>query len=125
MRRSTLEHRALMRNLPIGAGAAALLLSACSFAPQYKLPDVPTDAQYRASVDRNADAGWGPATPPDRLSRGLWWTRYGDEQLDALAARVESGSPDQIGKAHVCTPVTKSDLVCRLVLDKKKQNQLH
>src|SRR3546814_3676085 len=73
MRRRTLEHRALLRNLPIGAGATALLLSACSFAPQYKLPDVPTDAQYHASVDANADTGWTPATPQDRLSRGHWW----------------------------------------------------
>lgn len=86
----------LTRHRPIAAvtATATLLLSACSFAPQYQLPDVPTDAQYRASVDANADVGWAPATPQDRLSRGQWWTLYGDSQLDALAARVETGSPD-------------------------------
>src|SRR3546814_416768 len=29
---------------------------------------------------------------------------------------------DQIGRAHVCTPVTNAHLVCRLLLEKKKQN---
>src|SRR3546814_3196486 len=28
--------------------------------------------------------------------------------------------PDQIGRAHVCTPVTNSQPVCRLLLEKKK-----
>src|SRR3546814_2192972 len=30
-------------------------------------------------------------------------------------------APRQIGRAHVCTPVTNAHLVCRLLLDKKKQ----
>src|SRR3546814_1215665 len=29
----------------------------------------------------------------------------------------------QIGRAHVCTPVTNAHLVCRLLLDKKKQTK--
>src|SRR3546814_8481876 len=29
----------------------------------------------------------------------------------------------QIGRAHVCTPVTNAHLVCRLLLDKKKKNK--
>src|SRR3546814_9345025 len=28
---------------------------------------------------------------------------------------------DQIGRAHVCTPVTNAHLVCRLLLEKKKE----
>src|SRR3546814_2219679 len=28
----------------------------------------------------------------------------------------------EIGRAHVCTPVTNAHLVCRLMLDKKKQH---
>src|SRR3546814_9000284 len=28
----------------------------------------------------------------------------------------------EIGRAHVCTPVTNAHLVCRLLLDKKHQN---
>src|SRR3546814_8430279 len=29
---------------------------------------------------------------------------------------------EQIGRAHVCTPVTNAHLVCRLLLEKKKRN---
>src|SRR3546814_1040044 len=29
----------------------------------------------------------------------------------------------QIGRAHVCTPVTNAHIVCRLLLEKKKQQQ--
>src|SRR3546814_7586764 len=29
---------------------------------------------------------------------------------------------DEIGRAHVCTPVTNAHLVCRLLLDKKQPN---
>src|SRR3546814_2538838 len=31
--------------------------------------------------------------------------------------------PDEIGRAHVCTPVTNAHLVCRLMLEKKKTHQ--
>src|SRR3546814_4656359 len=30
----------------------------------------------------------------------------------------------EIGRAHVCTPVTNAHLVCRLLLEKKKKNTL-
>src|SRR3546814_8418918 len=30
----------------------------------------------------------------------------------------------EIGRAHVCTPVTNEHLVCRLLLEKKKYNKL-
>src|SRR3546814_10509769 len=36
------------------------------------------------------------------------------------------GEPDrraEIGRAHVCTPVTNAHLVCRLLLEKKKRNK--
>src|SRR3546814_8353897 len=31
----------------------------------------------------------------------------------------------EIGRTHVCTPVTNAHLVCRLLLEKKKQATLH
>src|SRR3546814_9199765 len=37
----------------------------------------------------------------------------------AAAARAV----DEIGRAHVCTPVTNAQLVYRLLLEKQKQNQ--
>src|SRR3546814_6475590 len=34
------------------------------------------------------------------------------------------GSRAKIGRAHVCTPVTTAHIVCRLLLEKKKQHTL-
>lgn len=73
----------------------ALALAACSFAPKYAAPAVPVGAQYKESGAADpASAGWTPAAPADQLSRGSWWTLYGDAELDALAARIDSSSPD-------------------------------
>src|SRR3546814_9520546 len=38
----------------------------------------------------------------------------------AVQSRVRVGARQQIGRAHVCTPVTNAHLVCRLLLEKKK-----
>src|SRR3546814_10507007 len=50
-----------------------------------------------------------------------------DRDHPALAAAsTEQGglglTDEQIGRAHVCTPVTNAHLVCRLLLEKKKKN---
>src|SRR3546814_7872487 len=35
------------------------------------------------------------------------------------------GNPDKIGRAHVCTPVTNAQIVCSLVLEKKKNSKYY
>src|SRR3546814_7702800 len=44
----------------------------------------------------------------------------------SMAARIGDGytQPDEIGRAHVCTPVTNAHLVCRLLLEKKTKYHL-
>src|SRR3546814_6350611 len=56
---------------------------------------------YRAEC---AKEGWEP-TPNHILYRGITYCADTDEQAYA----------DKIGRAHVCTPVTNSHLVCRLL----------
>src|SRR3546814_10359908 len=57
----------------------------------------------------NDDAPAEPARPASRL--------------DALEHKIQSEQVDQIGRAHVCTPVTNAHLVCRLLLEKHKITQ--
>src|SRR3546814_8534925 len=63
-----------------------------------------------------------PARPGLRQRRGL---RAGREAARAALQppRIRRGRPPhlEIGKAHVGTPVTNAHLVCRLLLEKKKQ----
>src|SRR3546814_7412666 len=67
--------------------------------------------------DQGGDGGLHEASDvrrPVLLMRGTQGsTETGDEVL----------APDQIGRAHVCTPVTNAQLVCRLLLEKKKTNK--
>src|SRR3546814_8858563 len=50
----------------------------------------------------------------ERLARGV--DAIDDERVDLALDLVI----DEIGRAHVCTPVTNAHLVCRLLLEKKK-----
>src|SRR3546814_5983793 len=65
----------------------------------------------------------GPAEtvlPPDNASEMAsdgWKTAIGVSTY-AVARTL----PSQIGRAHVWTPVTNAHLVCRLLLEKKKNN---
>src|SRR3546814_6194619 len=47
-----------------------------------------------------------------------------DKQLAIFRGKVDAvqGDTRQIGRAHVCTPVTNAHLVCRLLLEQKKTN---
>src|SRR3546814_6919257 len=49
--------------------------------------------------------------------------RRGEAAVRAYAdVGVEASRVEEIGRAHVCTPVTNAHLVCRLLLAKKKKN---
>src|SRR3546814_9360014 len=63
----------------------------------------------------------GDLAQQGEVQRGLFVDRRdaheaGDLELQATALADES---IQIGRAHVCTPVTNAHLVCRLTLEKK------
>jgi len=77
------SHRILLGSVAL---AAALLASGCAVGPRYEQP---ASAMSAAFKEAPAAEGWVPAQPGDALDRGEWWTRFGDAQLDALAARVQ------------------------------------
>jgi NodT family efflux transporter outer membrane factor (OMF) lipoprotein len=66
--------------------AVPALLAGCAVGPRYVRPDTGFAAAFKEAP---AADGWVPAQPGDALDRGDWWTRFGDAQLDALAARVQ------------------------------------
>lgn len=77
-----------MKMLPRRSVLLALpaLLAGCAVGPRYERPDTGFAAAFKEAP---AADGWVPAQPGDALDRGDWWTRFGDPQLDALAARVQ------------------------------------
>ena len=65
---------------------AAALLTACAAGPAYRPPEIAAPAAFKEAP---AADGWVSAQPADALDRGPWWQRFGDPQLDELAAQVQ------------------------------------
>ena len=62
-------------------------LGACSLAPDYRVPSVPTAPQYKTQ------GPWSVATPSDQIRRDRWWQVYNDPQLDALQQQLLANNP--------------------------------
>ncbi|HWE99071.1 MAG TPA: efflux transporter outer membrane subunit [Caulobacteraceae bacterium] len=62
-------------------------MGACSLAPNYSRPAMPTPAAYKET------GPWAPAQPADGAPRGPWWTSFGDSTLDDLEGQVSTGNP--------------------------------
>jgi NodT family efflux transporter outer membrane factor (OMF) lipoprotein len=71
----------------ISLGAAAVL-SACSLAPKYEVPQTQDVTAFKEAGD------WAKATPADTQPRGEWWKSFGDPKLDELEAQLREGSQD-------------------------------
>src|ERR1700724_2427813 len=86
-------------------------LTACSFAPAYKIPDsAPATSAYKESGDGKA------AQPVDDQNRGAWWTIVQDPQLDALETQVGDANQDlraafaRLQQARAATRIAWADL---------------
>jgi multidrug efflux system outer membrane protein len=69
------------------AAVAALAMTACSTAPDYRQPTAATPPAFKEA------AGWqtaGTAVPP----AGKWWQAFGDATLDGLEEQVAGGNFD-------------------------------
>jgi NodT family efflux transporter outer membrane factor (OMF) lipoprotein len=88
-----------------------LALSACSFAPKYKVPDSPPPTPaFKEAGD------WKPAQPSDAQSRGAWWSIFQDPVLDGIEAQVAATNQDlkaayaRLLQARAATRIARSNL---------------
>jgi NodT family efflux transporter outer membrane factor (OMF) lipoprotein len=91
--------------------ATVLTLSACSFAPAYKIPEsAPPTASYKESGE------WKPADPADAQVRGTWWVIFQDSRLDDLQSQVADANQDlkaayaRLLQARAATRIARADL---------------
>src|SRR3546814_5681421 len=76
------------------------------------------DEVFGGYARHNLSAGVG-----DTIRARVWITTSGLFSMPPFQAALSAFGVDrQIGRAHVCTPVTNAHLVCRLLLEKKKNN---
>jgi outer membrane protein, multidrug efflux system len=73
----------------IFAGVCLAALAGCSLAPKYVPPSLTTPVTSYTGM-----GPWTPASPDDASPRGDWWSVYGDETLDGLEQKIETGNPD-------------------------------
>jgi multidrug efflux system outer membrane protein len=66
----------------------ALALTGCSLAPPYSPPVATVPSAYKET------GPWTPASPADAEPRGRWWAVYGDETLNGLEEKIETGNPN-------------------------------
>jgi len=70
----------------IAAGVA--LSTACIIGPKYTKPSAPVPPAYKELGAPNLDGTWKPAQPGDDASRGKWWERFSDPQLNELEEKL-------------------------------------
>src|SRR6202453_2565197 len=72
----------------------AIVLSGCMVGPNYVKPTTPMAPAFKeqATAPSQANNGWKLAQPGDQTPRGNWWEIYGDPQLNALEAQIDSAN---------------------------------
>src|SRR3546814_8693304 len=101
-------------------------------------PDLPPSEWSKISVilDHEGVWEWARGTSRKRLSASCvrlrsCWRGAGRQRMRVGGSRspsrpiIAGARSMEIGRAHVWTPVTNAHLVCRLLLEKKKNNQPH
>ena len=61
------------------------LMGACRVGPRYVAPTVSAPPAFK-----EAAGTWQPSQPQDAELKGRWWEMYGEPELDALEARLDS-----------------------------------
>ncbi|WP_280140845.1 efflux transporter outer membrane subunit [Luteibacter sp. UNCMF331Sha3.1] len=71
-----------------------LTVAGCSLAPTYRVPDVPTATAFRETLPGQDGTKWQEAVPAEAMTRGQWWTVFGDARLDALEESAQRANQD-------------------------------
>src|ERR1700735_615315 len=72
----------------------AIMLAGCMVGPNYVKPSTPMATSFKEQAPNlsQANDGWKLAQPDDQQNRGNWWEIYGDPQLNALEAQIDSAN---------------------------------
>ncbi|MEJ8845914.1 efflux transporter outer membrane subunit [Variovorax rhizosphaerae] len=90
--------------------ALAMLLAGCAVGPTYEKPVMASPDTWKEAA---VAEGWVPAAPADAMDRGEWWKLFGDEDLNALAERV------QVSNQNIAAAVASYDQAQALVREQR------
>src|SRR3984885_10655019 len=80
--------------IPSLLSIVTIVLTGCMVGPNYVKPSTPMAPAFKELVPAPTQAtdGWKLARPGDQTPRGNWWENYGDPQLNALEAQIDSAN---------------------------------
>jgi NodT family efflux transporter outer membrane factor (OMF) lipoprotein len=67
--------------------------------PKYTRPSAPAPPAYKELGASNTSGDWKPAQPGDQASRGKWWERFNDPQLNRLEEQLNQSNQDIVAAA--------------------------
>jgi NodT family efflux transporter outer membrane factor (OMF) lipoprotein len=80
-----------LSGIAAGAVCCAALLTGCAVGPKYTQPPVSVPSAYKESP-ADASRDWKAAQPDDAASRGAWWERYADPELNSLEEKLNASN---------------------------------
>lgn len=96
--------------------AAAITLSACSLAPELKMPETNIPAAFK-ETGPVADGQWKLGAPAEHADRGEWWKSFKDDGLNAMeeaaltANQSLKAAAARVEQARAIAGITDSDLL--------------
>jgi NodT family efflux transporter outer membrane factor (OMF) lipoprotein len=82
------------RLIPSLLSIVTIFAAGCMVGPKYVKPSTPMASAFKEEAPNlpQANDGWKLAQPGDQTPRGSWWEIYGDLQLNALEAQIDSAN---------------------------------
>ncbi|HKD13353.1 MAG TPA: efflux transporter outer membrane subunit [Candidatus Angelobacter sp.] len=90
--------------------AMLLLIAGCTVGPNYHRPSVPAAPAWKEQPP------WRAATPQDSIPKGVWWSIFGDSELNQYEAQALSANQtieiarNQLEQARASARITQSGL---------------
>lgn len=102
------------RTFAIGLFSACILQAGCSLSKPSETVPVEVPTNYREVAAENAER-WKVAVPSDGMSRGHWWSVFGDDRLSVLIAEASQANPtlsvalSRVQEARAVAGLAKAD----------------
>ncbi|MDX2112793.1 MAG: efflux transporter outer membrane subunit [Alphaproteobacteria bacterium] len=95
---SVSSYRSLVASLLL----TTTLLSSCSLAPDFVMPETKLPEQYKEQIAAEQVGEWKEITPREGEDRGQWWRIFDDGVLSSLQEQAASNNPNlKIAAARV------------------------
>ena len=108
---------------PASVAVCVSVLFGCAAGPEYQKPVLELPLSWKV------EAPWREGRPDDTASKGPWWQRFGDAQLDTLEQRAIANSPTlavaqaRLAQARSALAATSASVLPQIGLSERAARQ--